>query len=99
VVKDGAEEGIVTVEGTNAMLAQVAKDPACTKLTKDQLDAALKAYPAPRLKKKLQPPAVQAETPGGGRAVVEAPGNRPAETVQSVRAGFYIIDVPIVSAS
>jgi hypothetical protein len=100
VIKEGGEEGIVTVEGSNAAIANVAKDPACTKLTKDTLETALKAYPTPKLKKKFRPaPSGPPDTVGGGPVPMDEKGNRIVDTVQSVRAGFYIIDVPVVPPS
>ena len=79
VVKDGAAEGIVVIEETPAVVSRLQKAEGITKLTAKQLHNVRTGYPAPRMKQK-----VQTEE---GRPV--------EETMQTVRSGFYLIDVPV----
>ena len=99
LVKDGGAEGVIRLEASEALLKQVEKDKACRKLTAKQLATLQASYPPPKLKQKyrLRPPAPDAHPAdaGGGLFEVDDAGNRVVETLQTVRAGFYLIDVPL----
>jgi hypothetical protein len=101
IVKDGGEEGIVKLEASEAILKKVEKDKACKKLTKEALKTLQQSYPRPKLKQKYR---VRAQTEGRGvmetgseAFEVDDQGNKIIETFQTVRSGFYLIDVPILS--
>jgi len=96
LVKDGAEEGIVSVvDEAPSLVERLQKAVEITKLSLEQLESIRASYPAPRLKQKYRVQAVsEGETP---TALVETDdeGNRIVETVQTVRCGYYLIDVPV----
>ncbi len=103
IVKDGGEEGIVKLEESEAVLKKVEKDKDCKKLTKKQMEALQKKYPQPKLKQKYRM-RTQTEEQGETETVsepfeVDDKGNKIIDTFQTVRSGFYLIDVPIVSQS
>jgi hypothetical protein len=99
LVKDGGGEGIIQVEGAEAQLKPVERDKACRKLSAKQLETLRASYPAPKLKQKfrLHPQAAEGNPAeaGVGMVAVDEAGERIVETLQTVRAGFYLIDVPI----
>ncbi len=91
LVKDGGEEGIVAVDESKAALDTIGADKACTKLTTKQADTLRQSYPPPRLKQRFRPaPAASDE-----KFVLDKKGKPVVETVQTVRSGFYLIDVPV----
>lgn len=93
LVKEGGEEGLIQVEASTAELRKVEKDKHCNKLSKAELDALKNAYPAPKLKQKFHP---LLEDEQEGTEVVDL-NDRPIDTLQTVRSGFYLIDVPIAT--
>jgi hypothetical protein len=101
LVKDGSEEGIVRLDGPDLALKQVEKDKDCKKLTPRQLEALRASYPKPRIKVKYraQPPLQETgpAEPVAGLFELDEAGNRIANTVQTVRSGFYLIDVPVLA--
>jgi hypothetical protein len=102
-VKDGGQEGIVKLEGLDPVLKQVEKDKDCKKLTAKQLETLRASYPKPKIKQKyrLQPQVQESgETaPAGVLFAVDQTGDRIVEIFQTVRAGFYLIDVPVSAQS
>ena len=100
-VKDGGDEGIVQIEEPKATIEAVEQDPDCKKLTAKQVETARQSYPPPRLKKKFRVRTAPMEA--GDSAVVteqfevDQHGNRVVDTFQTVRSGFYLIDVPVIS--
>lgn len=86
IVKDGAEEGIAKLDGPDAALKRVAKDKGCKKLTTKQIKTLRARYPKPKIKTKY-------------RAQPQEAGNKAVDTFQTVRSGFYLIDVPILAES
>jgi hypothetical protein len=98
IVKDGGTEGIIRVEASDAQLKKLEADPLCKKLTAKQLESLSKSYPAPKLKKMYRPrplPDTGDDKPGDPYEV-DAKGNRIVATIQTVRSGFYLIDVPVI---
>ena len=93
-VKDGGDEAIVVVEASDAELKALEKDKSCRKLTPKQADSLRHSYPAPKVKKKFRaiPPAAK---PAGGQFETDKHGKPIVDTVQTVRSGFYLIDVPL----
>ena len=103
IVKDGGEEGIVKLDGPDAALKQVEKDKNCKKLTTKQVETLLANYPKPKNKNKYRaqprlPLDVTTVTAAGSSAVGQT-GNKFVDTFQTVRSGFYLIDVPILTES
>jgi len=100
VIKEGGAEGIVRVEASAEALARVDQDNQCTKLTVDQVELLKKSYPSPKLKRKYRShPAMMAAREGEPTSVlptVDAANRRTVETLQTVRSGFYLIDVPVI---
>jgi hypothetical protein len=92
-VKEGGEEAILTVNGSAAELKALAQDEHCRKLTPEQADTLRESYPAPKVKKKYRPRSAGA-APEGGQFETDDQG-RIVDTIQTVRSGFYLIDVPI----
>jgi hypothetical protein len=94
VVKDDGTEGIVRVEEPESELKKIAHSNDCKKLTPKQLTETQAGYPAPRLKYRYG----RAKDPVSGHFdfATDAQGNRVVEAVQTVRAGFYMIDVPVI---
>jgi hypothetical protein len=100
IVKDGGKEGIVKLEAPTGVIKEIQKDKDCKKLTTRQMQQLKKSYPSPKLKKKYRvqeqrPDVDEAVTVGGG-PVVDATGSPIVDTFQTVRAGFYMIDVPVM---
>jgi hypothetical protein len=100
MVRDGGEEGILRLEQTEAVLKEIAKEPNCKRLTAKQMEALRRTYPQPRLKKKYRERMLaeaSAENRFAGDAfAVDNAGNRIIDTFQTVRSGFYLIDVPVL---
>lgn len=98
-VKDGGEEAIITLEGSQAVLDRVEKNKDCDRLTPREKEKLQKSYPVPKLKKKyrVQPQFLQAgeAVAVGEQFEVDDRGHRIVDTIQTVRAGFYLIDVPV----
>ena len=99
LVKDGGAEGVIKLEELDAVLKLVEKDKTCRKLTVKQLETLQASYPKPKIKQKYlmrpQSPDVSSAEVGGALFAVDDVGNPVVETIQTVRAGFYLIDVPI----
>lgn len=103
IVKEGGEEGIVRIEEPEAVLETIEQDKDCDKLTVEQMEALQKEYPAPKLKKKYRM-GLQEHEAGEGRPMdwlfaVDAQGNRILDTWQTIRSGFYLIDLLVASDS
>jgi len=101
-VKEGGGEAIVKVDGPDSVLKQVEKDKGCKKLTVKQLETLKESYPRPKLKKKFrsqpQPRDADAAAPAAmGMSAVDEKGERVVDTFQTVRSGFHLIDVPILT--
>jgi hypothetical protein len=97
IVKEGGEEGIVRIEAPDAVLETIERDEDCRKLTARRVEALKKEYPAPKLKKTYRM-GLQEHEAGAGRPMdwlfaVDAQGNRMLDTWQTIRSGFYLIDV------
>jgi hypothetical protein len=103
VVKEGGEEGIVKLDGPDSALKQVERDKDCKKLTPRQLEALRANYPKPKLKTKyrtqMQLQSMGEALPMPGAFAVDEAGNKIVDTVQTVRSGFYLIDVPVLTQS
>jgi hypothetical protein len=103
IVKDGGQEGIIKIEGAETLLRQVEKDHDCKKLTAKQAEALQGGYPQPKIKKRYrarpQPQGASELEPVGAIFDADEAGRPIVDAVQTVRAGFYLIDVPILSAS
>jgi hypothetical protein len=102
IVKEGGQEGIVHVDGPDATLKHIEKDKDCKKLTAKQLDTLRSSYPKPKIKQRYRPlaiPGTNAVEAHDGTSPENAVGHRALETVQTVRSGFYLIDVPVVAES
>lgn len=93
LVKEGGEEGLIQVEASTAELRKVERDKHCKKLSKVDLDALKKSYPIPKLKQRFHP-LPESEVRESETVDLD---NRPIDTLQTVRSGFYLIDVPIVT--
>lgn len=99
IVKEGGEEGIIRIEGTNTILKQVEKEKGCKKLTAKQMEAVRKTYQQPRIKKKyrerISTEELDEDVIVGDEFEVDKDGNRIVDTFQTVRVGFYLIDIPV----
>lgn len=101
IIKDGGEEGIVKLEESDSALEEVENDNRCQKLTQEEMETLKNSYPSPKLKQnyreQIQPQdSSESETVGEPFAVDEQ-GNKIIDTWQTVRSGFYLIDVPILT--
>jgi hypothetical protein len=97
VVKEGGEEGIVNVDEPDEVIKKIEKDKNCKRLTAKQMETLQKSYPSPRIKRKYRMlPLLQAGK-GSEQFKVDDKGDRVVDTFQTVRSGFYLIDVPILA--
>ncbi|MFO1434159.1 MAG: hypothetical protein U1F76_29420 [Candidatus Competibacteraceae bacterium] len=100
LVKEGGEEGIVKLDESDEVLGKVVRSADCKELTQEQLESLKQSYPQPKLKQKFRP---RQQTQEQGRTTtaeaepfeLDAQGNRLIDTFQTVRSGFYLIDVPV----
>lgn len=101
IVKEGGSEGIIRVEAAEATIKKIESDSQCKKLTNKQVDSIRKSYPVPKLKQKfrLRNPADVDPGKPDGLYELDAKGNKIIDTVQTVRSGFYLIDVPVTGAN
>ena len=102
IVKEGAAEGIVKFQGAAEAIKKIQKNKQCKKLTKKQMDKLKGTYPQPRLKKKYREKVEFLEGEGDAPTAVKVfeldkKGKRIVDTVQTVRAGFFMIDVPVLA--
>lgn len=100
IVKDGRDEGIISIDEPDAVLKEVEEDKDCNMLTVKQMKTLQKNYPAPKIKK-IYRKRTQVLEPGeiettGDEFEVDENGNRIIDTFQTVRSGFYLIDVPVI---
>jgi hypothetical protein len=93
LVNGGGAEAIVRVEQTESVLKMLAHETHCTRLTPKQLEETRARYAAPSVKQRYRP--VDAAQPSKGYAT-DKHGQPIVETVQTVRSGIYLIDVPVV---
>jgi hypothetical protein len=98
IVKEGGEEGIIKLEEPDAVIEKV--ENACKKLAENQVETLQGSYPKPKIKKKFR---MRAQTQGPGAIgmipenfEVDDQGNRLVDSIQTVRSGFYLIDVPVL---
>src|SRR5262245_19465303 len=103
IVKEGGTEAVVKVEEPDARLKQVEKDQYCKKLTAKQLETLQASYSKPKIKRKYraqpQSETTEATKTAPGLFAVDQIGNKIVDTFQTVRSGFYLIDVPILIES
>lgn len=98
IVKDGGEEEIIKVEEPESVLKKIEMDKDCKRLTAKQMELLRKSYPTPKIKKKyrIRPQTSEAGGEGGERFELDDKGNRIIDTFQTVRSGFYLIDVKVL---
>lgn len=97
IVKEGGEEGIVKLNEPQQGLQKVAEQRDCKKLTAKQLEDLKQSYPRPKIKQKYRI-REQVQEENGATAEpfeLDDKGNRIIDTFQTVRSGFYLIDVPV----
>lgn len=100
IVKDGGDKGIISIDEADAVLKEVEENKDCKKLTVKQMKTLQKSYPAPKIKK-IYRKRTQILEPGEVETTeeefeVDEKGNRIIDTAQTVRSGFYLIDVPVI---
>jgi len=100
LVKDGGTEGIIQLEESEEILAKIAKNKTCQKLPPQQLEKLKNSYPKPKLKQKYRlrvQSREEEETEASTDEIyeVDEQGNRIIDTFQTVRSGFYLIDVQV----
>ena len=94
---------ITVEESQEAVFNEIEKEKGCKRLTARQVQAVRKSYAEPKLKEKfrmrsqVQRPGAPAE--GEDLYEIDEKGNRVLDTFQTVRSGFYLIDVPVLSES
>lgn len=92
IVKEGGEEGIIQVETSEATLQEIEQNEHCQKLNESQLETLKASYPTPKIKQKYRLSTIGNEEP----FVVDESGERVIDNWQTVRSGFYLIDVPVI---
>ena len=100
VVNEGAEEGIIKLEASKKTLERVAGEESCTKLTAAQVKRLERRYPPAKIKQRLRKKARDLEEESGALAEhfeVDDQGEAIVDTLQTVRSGFYLIDVLILT--
>jgi hypothetical protein len=98
IIKDGGEEGIIKIDEPDQVLHKVEQDEHCQRLTTEEMETLKKSYPAPKIKRKYRSRS-QTHVAGemaGEQFEVDAQGNRAMDVIQTIRSGFYLIDVPIM---
>jgi len=93
IVKEGGKEGIIKLEDSEKNIQTIEKNENLKKLTESEMEALKQSYPTPKLKQKYRLP-TQAESEP---FVVDQQGDRLIDTWQTVRSGFYLIDVPVLT--
>jgi hypothetical protein len=100
-VNAGAKEAIVRVEAAKQVLSRLADADECRELSIKQAQALISTYQQPKLSRKYRKPPNLSHSPSGPEPPV-ARGGKPEddqepviETVQTVRSGFYLVDVPV----
>jgi hypothetical protein len=96
-VKDGCEEGIIKLDTSESNLKKLEKEKSCKKLTEPQMAALNKSYPVPKFKQKYRSPSPEEVETSSEPFALDDRGNRILETWQTVRSGFYLIDVPVLN--
>ncbi len=96
IVKEGGEEGIIRLEEPANTLKKVEKNKDCIKLTQAQMAELRKSYQKPKLKERYR--MLTGEDITGDQFEVDSQGNKVADAIQTVRQGYYLIDVPVVSS-
>ncbi|HEY9605871.1 MAG TPA: hypothetical protein V6C85_29970 [Allocoleopsis sp.] len=99
IVKEGGKEGIIKVEDSEENLQKIEQNQSCKKLTESQIQTLKESYPTPKIKQKYRlatPEGSETEQSNEPFAVDES-GARLVDTWQTVRSGFYLIDVPILT--
>jgi len=97
IIKEGGEEGIVKLEEPQQVLQKVAEQGDCKKLTAKQLKDLKQSYTRPKIKQKYRTrEQVQEDDETTAEPFeLDDKGNRIIDTFQTVRSGFYLIDVPV----
>ncbi len=94
VVKDNGEEGIINLEANADDFQKVENTQNCKKLSEKKMESLRDSYPTPQVKKRYrQRPATEESD---AQFEVDEQGNKIADSYQTVRSGFYLIDVPIL---
>lgn len=101
IVKEGVEEGIIQLNAPSDVMRQIEKDKQCRKLKKDEMKKLMETYPRPRIKKKYHEKTEVLKGKDEEATPIKVVdldhnGNQIIDTVQTVRAGFYMIDVPVL---
>lgn len=98
-VREGGKEGIIRVEEAEAVLKNIEEQKDCMRLTAQQAEAARKNYSKPKQKSKFR---MKSQVLKQGEAAeqyeLDEKGSKIIDTIQTVRSGFYLIDVPIIAA-
>lgn len=99
IVKEGGKEGIVKVEASEENLQEIEKNENWKKLTESEMETLKESYPAPKIKQKYRlPTQAESETEESSEPfLVDESGDRLIDTWQTVRSGFYLIDVPVLT--
>lgn len=92
IVKEGGEEGIIKVETSEENLQKIEQNQHYKKLTTSQMETLKSSYPAAKVKQKYRVTTSETNEP----FVVNESGERVIDTWQTVRSGFYLIDVPVI---
>lgn len=93
LARDGGE-AIIRVEAPAKTLERVAEDAACTRLTPKEAEKLRENYPPPRLKQRYR---IAADEAGVEQQTIGPDGNPLVEILQTVRAGFHLVDLPLTS--
>lgn len=99
LVKEGGEEGIVKVEDSEENIQEIEKNENWKKLRESEMETLKESYPIPKIKQKYRlPTQSESETETSTEPfVVDESGDRLVDTWQTVRSGFYLIDVPVLT--
>jgi hypothetical protein len=98
LVRQGGEEAIVRVEAPEAELKALEKAKEVQRLTLSQMKKLRDSYSTPALKKRrfhAQHIASEEPTAAGEQGRPQSQLEVVEQTVQTVRSGFYLIDVPV----
>lgn len=98
LVEDGGKKGILKLDASEAEIKKIEENKNCKKLAESQMKKLKQSYPVPKLKQKYRPQTQKAsETATASSSFfVDEQGDLVVDTWQTVRSGFYLIDVPIL---
>lgn len=99
LIREDGKEAIVKVAAESTELKRLASDKDCNKLTMKQRSSLQQSYSEPKTKQRYRKKVQFLESEEGIQSddyIRDEKGNIIVDTIQTVRSGTYLIDVPLV---